>query len=134
MAEQLLISARNRIFQDFRAHVQPSHSDQVLDVGVSDVVNDGANVLERSYPHQENITACGLGAGVQFKKAFPLVRYTQIEPNVRLPFDDDTFDVATSNAVLEHVGSLENQSFFVHELCRVARRVFISRTKQVFSN
>lgn len=125
VAEQLLISARNRIFQDFRAQVQPSHSDQVLDVGVSDVVNDGANVLERNYPHQENITACGLGAGVQFKKAFPLVRYTQIEPNVRLPFDDDTFDVATSNAVLEHVGSLENQSFFVHELCRVARRVFI---------
>jgi len=41
MAEQLLISARNRIFRDFRAHVQPSHSDQVLDVGVSDVVNDG---------------------------------------------------------------------------------------------
>ncbi|MGC2714120.1 MAG: hypothetical protein WA366_12165, partial [Pseudolabrys sp.] len=66
MAEQLLISARNRIFQDFRAHVQPSHSDQVLDVGVSDIVNDGANVLERSYPHQQNITACGLGAGVQF--------------------------------------------------------------------
>ena len=44
MAEQLLISARNRIFQDFRAYVQPSHSDQVLDVGVSDVVNDGAQM------------------------------------------------------------------------------------------
>ncbi|MGB8578054.1 MAG: hypothetical protein WCD56_16010 [Pseudolabrys sp.] len=28
--------------------------------------------------------------------------------------------MATSNAVLEHVGSLENQLFFVHELCRVA--------------
>ena len=42
-----------------------------------------------------------------------------------MPFDDDTFDIATSNAVLEHVGSLENQLFFVHELCRVARRVFI---------
>ena len=37
-----LFLARNRIFQDFRAHVKPSHSDQVLDVGVSDVVNDGA--------------------------------------------------------------------------------------------
>lgn len=132
MAERLLISARNRIFQDFWIQIEPSHSDHVLDVGVSDVVNDGANVLERSYPHQKNITACGLGAGVQFRKAFPLVRYIQIEPNVRLPFDDNAFDIATSNAVLEHVGSLENQSFFVHELCRVARRVFISVPNRFF--
>jgi hypothetical protein len=100
-AERFLISARNRIFQDFKTHTRPSQSDQVLDVGVSDVVNDGANVLERSYEHQKNITACGLGAGTQFKKAFPLVRYVQIEPNVPLPFDDDTFHIATSNAVLE---------------------------------
>lgn len=132
IAEHLLISARNRIFYDFRKHVRPSHSDYVLDIGVSDVVNDGANVLERRYPHQKNITACGLGAGVQFKKAFPLVRYIQIEPNVRLPFDDNTFDIATSNAVLEHVGSLENQLFFVYELCRVARRVFISVPNRFF--
>ena len=132
IAEHLLISARNRIFYDFRMQIQPTHSDHVLDIGVSDVVNDGANVLERSYLHQENITACGLGAGVQFKKAFPLVRYMQIEPNVRLPFDDNTFDIATSNAVLEHVGSLENQFFFVYELCRVARRVFISVPNRFF--
>ena len=132
VAEKLLISARDRIFKDFTAHMHPLPSDQILDVGVSDVVNDGANVLERSYPHQKNITACGLGTGVQFEKAFPLVRYIQIEPNVRLPFDDNTFDIATSNAVLEHVGSLENQSFFVHELCRVARRVFISVPNRFF--
>ena len=132
VAERFLILARNRIFHDFRTQVQPSHSDRLLDVGVSDVVNDGANVLERSYPHQENITACGLGTGIQFREAFPLVRYIQIEPNVRLPFDDNTFDIATSNAVLEHVGSLENQFFFVRELCRVARRVFISVPNRFF--
>ena len=132
LAEQLLISARDRIFQDFTARMRPSPSDQILDIGVSDVVNDGANVLERTYPHQGNITACGLGAGIQFKSAFPLARYLQIEPNARLPFDDGAFDIATSNAVLEHVGSFENQARFVREICRVARRVFISVPNRFF--
>jgi len=114
------------------ARMRPTPADQILDVGVSDVINDGANVLERSYPYPNNITACGLGAGVQFKNAFPPIRYAQIEPNARLPFDDGAFDIATSNAVLEHVGSFNNQSLFVHELCRVARRVFISVPNRFF--
>jgi hypothetical protein len=126
IAERLLIVARDRIFRDFMARMRPSPSDQVLDVGVSDVVNDGANVLECTYVHQANITACGIGAGVEFQQAFPLVRYVRIEPNVRLPFDDRSFDIATSNAVLEHVGNLENQMLFVRELSRVAKRVFIT--------
>ena len=132
VAERLLVAARDRIFLDFSARMRPSPSDRILDVGVSDVVNDGANFLERSYPHQSNITACGLGEGIEFQDAFPAVRYVRIEPNVRLPFDDGSFDVATSNAVLEHVGSWQNQCFFVSELCRVAARVFISVPNRLF--
>src|SRR3954447_17339463 len=131
-AEKLLIAARDRIFQDFIARMQPSAADEILDVGVSDVINDGANVLERSYPHQHKITACGLGEGLGFKAAFPLCRYVQIEPNTRLPFDDNAFDVATSNAVLEHAGSHGNQVLLVEELCRVARRVFITVPNRFF--
>lgn len=132
LAERLLLIARDRIFRDFTSHMHPSAEDQILDVGVSDVINDGANALERSYPHQEKITACGLGAGIEFKAAFPLCRYVQIEPNTRLPFADNSFDVATSNAVLEHVGSHDNQMLFVKELCRVARRVFITVPNKFF--
>jgi hypothetical protein len=80
VAEQLLVAARDRIFRDFISRMRPSPSDEILDVGVSDVINDGANVLERSYQHQEKITACGLGAGMEFKAAYPLCRYVQIEP------------------------------------------------------
>lgn len=126
VAERIFIAARKRIFRDFAASMRPAPSDQILDIGVSDIINDGANVLERSYEFQENITACGIGSGQAFKVAFPSVRYRQIEPNKRLPFDDGSFDIAASNAVLEHVGSFENQALFVRELCRVARRVFIS--------
>jgi ubiquinone/menaquinone biosynthesis C-methylase UbiE len=73
-----------------------------------------------------------LGAGIEFKVAYPLCRYVQIEPNTRLPFGDNSFDIATSNAVLEHVGSYENQMLFVKELCRVANRVFVTVPNRFF--
>jgi Methyltransferase domain len=132
VAERLVIAARARIFRDFMARMRPVPSDRILDVGVSDVITDAANVLERDYPHRHNITACGLGEGHDFQAAFPEAVYVRIAPNVRLPFDDHSFAVATSNAVLEHVGSFEHQAQFVSELCRVARRVFISVPNRFF--
>jgi len=132
LAERLLVLARARIFQDFSALMCPSETDHILDVGVSGVINDGANFLEQRYPHPKKITACGLGDGIDFKAAFPDVSYVRIQPNASLPFADHSFDVATSNAVLEHVGSLEHQILFVNELCRVAHRVFISVPNRYF--
>src|SRR4029079_7927756 len=124
LAERLLIAARDRIYKDFLDQMRPGPSDRILDVGVSDVISNGANVLERCYPEQQNITACGLGTGQEFQATFPKVSYVRIEPNVRLPFEDRSFAIATANAVLEHVGSATNQASFVSELCRVAERVF----------
>jgi trans-aconitate methyltransferase len=132
VAERLVLTARARIFRDFMASVRPTASDRVLDVGVSDVINDSANVLERCYPHQHNITAYGLGDGIAFQAAYPATTYVRIAPNVRLPTSDNSFDIATSNAVLEHVGSFVHQVSFVRELCRVARRVFICVPNRYF--
>jgi hypothetical protein len=47
VAETLLIAARENIFRDFMIRMRPSAHDRILDVGVSDIINDGANVLER---------------------------------------------------------------------------------------
>jgi len=132
LAEQLLIAARQRIYRDFIARMNPSPTDCILDVGVSGVANDAANVLERSYPYQDNMTACGVGDGREFREAFPSTKYVPIAPNVPLPFADGSFEIAASNAVLEHVGSLEKQAFFVAELCRVAERVFITVPNRFF--
>lgn len=131
-AETLLIAARDNIFRDFMTRIKPSPHDRILDVGVSDIINHGSNVLERKYPHQDNITACGLGSGIEFRRAFPRATYIPIVPNRPLPFADSAFDVATSNAVLEHVGSFERQQHFVRELCRVASRVFITVPNRFF--
>ena len=49
------------------------------------------------------------------------------------PFGDGTFELGFSNAVVEHVaGGREGQRRFVHELCRVARRVFVTTPNRCF--
>jgi hypothetical protein len=132
LGERVAIAARNRIYNDFIRICRPDPDDSILDVGVSDVVGDAANVLERKYPYPDKITAAGLGSAEDFRAAFPAVRYVRIAPNRPLPFKDGAFDIATANAVLEHVGSRNNQEFFVSEMLRVARKIFVSVPNRLF--
>jgi hypothetical protein len=132
ISERVAVAARTRIYADFLRVCRPERNDAILDVGVSDVVNDAANMLEQQYPHPEKLTAVGLGRPDAFRKAYPAVDYHQVLANESLAFADKSFAVAMSNAVLEHVGSVDNQRFFVSELCRVARRVFISVPHRYF--
>src|SRR3569833_2359909 len=101
LGERLVIAARDRIYDDMIRLCRPSRDDAILDVGVSDVVTDAANMMERKYPHPERITAVGLGDGRAFRAAYPKVVYRRIKANRPLPFADKAFDVAVSNAVLE---------------------------------
>lgn len=132
LAERLVIAARDGIYRDFLRLVRPTPDSTLLDVGVSDVVGDAANMIERQYPARHRVTAVGLGAALEFQAAYPEVAYRQVEPGARLPFADASFDVATSNAVLEHVGSPAQQAAFVAELVRVARTVFVSVPHRYF--
>jgi len=132
LGERLVILARDRIFDDFMRICRPGPDDPVLDVGVSDVVNDAANVLERKYAWPERIVAAGLGDLAGFRAAYPRVTAMGIAANRPLPFADGVFAVATANAVLEHVGSPAAQLAFVRELCRVARKVFITVPNRFF--
>jgi len=132
IAERLLVKARSRMHKDFLRMTTPSPQTTILDVGVSDVQVKGANWLETAYDHPEKIHACGLGEGNDFRKAFPSVAYTQIIANERLPFDDQYFDIATANAVLEHVGSVDSQRGFIEELLRVSKQFFITVPHRYF--
>jgi SAM-dependent methyltransferase len=132
LAEWLGTRARDRIYDDFIRICRPEPRDTILDVGVSDVVGNAANVLERRYPHPEYVTAVGLSAADEFRAAFPKVTYRQIAANQPLPFPDKSFDIVASNAVLEHVGSPEKQRRFVADLMRVGRRLFITVPNRFF--
>lgn len=105
---------------------------QVLDVGFTDheyVPHE--NYLERHYPWPGQVTALGIDEPVECAKRYPEVTFVRYD-GLRFPFDDKQFDVAHSNAVIEHVGSRDRQALFVSELLRVAHSVWLTTPSRSF--
>jgi SAM-dependent methyltransferase len=138
IAARVSLWNRERKMRLFLETMRPGPETSVVDVGVGDTgfstepgVAQTHNFFEAMYPWPEQITAVSDVPLPRFAEVFPMVRCVQADGR-DLPFRDDAFDIAFSNAVLEHVGGRDEQRRFVHELCRVARRVFISTPNRWF--
>jgi SAM-dependent methyltransferase len=129
---------RRRKLGLFMEAIRPGPETRVVDVGVGDTgfrtepgLGASHNFFEALYPWPERITAVSDVPLPHFAEAFPQVR-SVVADGTELPFEDDAFDVAFSNATVEHVGDRVAQRRFVSELCRVAPRVFISTPNRWF--
>ena len=129
---------RRRKLATFMDELRPSAETTIVDVGVGDTGFDtepgialSHNFFEAMYPWPERITAVSDVPLPNFAREFPSIRCVTAS-GTDLPFEDDAFDIAFSNAVIEHVGGREEQRRFVEELCRVAPRVFVSTPNRWF--
>jgi len=125
LAQRLTIFARRRMFDLFMDTMAPTDSTTILDIGTSEKETREANILEKLYPWPSQITCASLGSGAAITAAHPDVRHVPIEPGQKLPFGDCEFDIAYSNAVLEHVGGSERRRVFLLEAQRVSRAIFV---------
>ncbi len=134
----LSLRSRRRKLRLFMELMRPDDETTVVDVGVA----DGGfgelpghafthNFFEATYPWPHRITAVGVTELGRFRAAFPSIR-TVTADGLQLPFSNGEFDIALSNAVVEHVGNRAAQAAFVNELCRVARRVFVTTPNRWF--
>ena len=131
LADAISLRSRRRKLQLFLDELRPDAGTTVLDVGADELgfgEGDGCatlNFFEELYPWPERITALGLHDGSGFRERYPAIRYVQGDA-CALPFEDGSFDVVFSNAVLEHVGGRERQRQLVSETLRVGRSVFLT--------
>jgi len=135
VASRVSMRSRERKLQLFLDLLQPGPETTVVDVGVTDAPfgrGSTDNFFEALYPWPGQITGVGHTELERFAAAFPQVRAVRADGR-DLPFGDAEFDVGFSNAVVEHVaGGREGQRQFVHELCRVAQRVFVTTPNRRF--
>jgi hypothetical protein len=135
VASRVSMRSRERKLRLFLEALGPGPDTTIVDVGVTDApfgAGSSDNFFEALYPWPERITAVGITDLDRFRAAFPGIPAVRADGR-ELPFADGTFDLAFSNAVVEHVGGgREGQRRFVHELCRVARRVFVTTPNSRF--
>jgi SAM-dependent methyltransferase len=135
VASRVSMRSRERKLQLFLDLLQPGPETTVVDVGVTDATFGAGstdNFFEALYPWPEQVTGVGRTELDRFAAAFPQVRAVRADGR-DLPFEDAEFDLGFSNAVVEHVaGGRDGQRQFVHELCRVARRVFVTTPNRRF--
>lgn len=105
--------------------MHPAGGERILDVGVTDTAWRSGNFLEANYPWPQMITAVALKPMPAFQRQFPGVDFVVADGRA-LPFENGAFDIGFSNAVVEHVGSRDQQAAFVGEMLRTCSRVFIA--------
>ncbi|CAN5369945.1 hypothetical protein BH10CYA1_BH10CYA1_19970 [soil metagenome] len=116
---------RTRQFGNLMKVISPQAEWKILDVGVTATQNKATNFFERLYPFRQNLTAVGLDDASYLEQWYPGLKFVQADA-MSLPFPDQSFELAVSFAVIEHVGSRARQRAFVQELSRVSKSFYIT--------
>jgi len=134
LTEKITLKSRQRKYELLISLMKPKPGETILDIGVSHHFGRVTNYLELWYPHREQITALTNDEEKKFKnfrEQFPEVKLV-FGDGKNLDFPDNNFGIVFCNAVVEHVGTDEEQKRFIHELIRVGRRAFITTPNYYF--
>lgn len=124
----LSVYVRTDQFKIFKKKLAPSNKTEILDVGAtSDEIFKDSNMFEKLYPHKNKLTIATIEDAKKVKQIYPDVNSViKIRSHRKLPFKDKSFDVVVSWATLEHVGGYADQEFFLNELLRVGKKLFVT--------
>lgn len=106
-------------------------STRVLDVGGQ--ANHLASRMIDDDSCNENITVINTSQHhlTAIKREHPRINAIQADAR-RLPFEDKSFDIVYSNAVIEHVGDWQDQMTMAREVMRVGKSWFITTPNRWF--
>jgi len=127
------LTARMKIYNALANRVPLSDLESIIDVGATaDNKKDSSNFFEKTYPNPERITALSNQDASWMIDEWPGLRFVQGDA-LNMPFSDGSFDLTFFSAVIEHVGSRNNQTAFIHECIRVSKKyVFITTPNRYY--
>ena len=128
LSESFGVRNRRRKGEIVRAFATANGAKRVLFVGSSGAWGPRGHIVERAAlrPDHQFVAACDLDARIDMP--WPYV----CADGRRLPFRTGAFDLVLSNAVVEHVGGVDDQRAFVAEHRRVASAWIITTPNRWF--
>ncbi|MDR2526524.1 MAG: methyltransferase domain-containing protein [Rickettsiales bacterium] len=132
-ADRAAYAARLQIYKILSQNIDLDNLMSIIDVGVTaDKTQISSNFFENLYPYPERIVAFSDQDAVWMEdkyKGLKFKRGTALE----MPFEDNTFDLVFSSAVIEHLGTSENQNKFIGECLRIAKKyIFITTPNRYY--
>lgn len=117
---------RKNIYRKLAELIKLDSQHRILDVGVTPDDSAYSNFFEHFYPDSSRITALSDQDASSLEKVFPGLKFVRGDGR-DMPFADNEFDLVFSSAVLEHVGSYQQQKSFIAEAVRVSSKyVFLT--------
>ena len=127
------LKARRKMYNIFIKKIKPCENNQILDLGTTpDTKLEDSNFFEQLYPYKSNITIASIEDCSDLVEKYGLKAFCFNESGKPLPFKDKEFDCLFSSAVLEHVGTRDDQMYFIKECVRVADKVFLTTPNRFF--
>jgi ubiquinone/menaquinone biosynthesis C-methylase UbiE len=107
--------------------------DSIIDVGVTaDKAQMSSNFFEKLYPMPEKIVTFSDQDASWMENVYKGLKFKQ-GTALEMPFEDNMFELVFSSAVIEHVGSNQNQSKFIRECHRIAKKyIFITTPNRYY--
>ncbi len=131
------LSRRSREFKlkIIREIISKSKAKSILDIGVGVEWQGAQNTLHEAFSQGTidiaQLVACGIEDLGELRTKYNKSRFVYGN-GFALPFATNSFDIAYSNAVIEHVFPIDKRKHFIREMLRVARGVFITTPNKWF--
>jgi SAM-dependent methyltransferase len=131
-ASHWALIVRRQFFQAFLDLLEPGTDDPIVDIGVTPETQfEDTNFLERWYQDPSQITATSIEDASSLEQVFPGVTFVMTSGRT-LPFRDRQFAISFSSAVVEHVGTRQQQREFIAEHLRVSGKFFLTTPNRWF--
>ena len=129
---KIIYKERLKMYSIFKTHFEINENTSCLDVGASsDEKYVFSNYFEELYPYKNKITAIGIHDASFLETRYEGLKYIKGDGR-SLPFENGSFDIVFSNAVIEHVGNFNHQKEFLKEAFRVCKKgVFLTTPNRI---
>ena len=131
--QKITVNARNEFFNLFVYNNNYSINKKIIDVGTTPSLEEEQNIFLEKIKENPNVTCFSNQDCKILQKKYKNIKSILVGDGKNTKLGNNSFDIAHSNATIEHVGSFDNQVSFVRELLRISKEsVFIQTPNRFF--